>query len=154
MIREVAPQMGRRISSHSTTIRIGRRARRGARRFWCATEKGKLVRTTIDTLVGRRGDACGRTLEETLGAAQQLFADVAAFLELEIDRLFAAEVDETDETRIEAVRKLITLNQQALMKVIDISGKIGLTADGHARQMLDLEDARAEIDRRLARLAA
>ncbi|GMG81225.1 hypothetical protein LNKW23_04370 [Paralimibaculum aggregatum] len=146
--------MGRRISSHSTTIRIGRRARRGARRFWCATEKGKLVRTTIDTLVGRRGDACGRTLEETLGAAQQLFADVAAFLELEIDRLFAAEVDETDETRIEAVRKLITLNQQALMKVIDISGKIGLTADGHARQMLDLEDARAEIDRRLARLAA
>ena len=154
MIREVAPERAPRISSHSTTIRIGRRARRGARPFWCATEKGKLVRTTIDTLVGRRGDASGRTLEDTLGSAQQLFADTAAFLELEIDRLFGAEVEDTDATRIEAMRKLITLNQQALMKVIEIAGKIGLAADAQARQMLDLEDARAEIDRRLARLAA
>lgn len=133
---------------------MGGRARRGARFFGAQHTKGKLVRTTISTLAGRRGDACGRTLEETLSSAQQLFADVSAFLELEIDRLFEAEIDDTDETRIKSIRNLITLNQQAMLKVIEIEGKLGSTAESRAQQMMNLEDARAEIDRRLACLAA
>ncbi len=112
------------------------------------------MRTTINAQVGRRGDACDRRLEDTLESAQKLFADVAAFLELEIDRLFDLDIEDHDEARIKTVKHLIQLNQQALLKVIEIEMKIGLTQEGRAAQMLDLEDARAEIDRRLARLAA
>ena len=94
-------------------------------------------------------------MEATLARAQKLFADVARFLESEIDRQFDAEIDAADEARIKTVKNLIHLNQQALLKVIEIEARLGQDlAAAHGAQALDLEAARVEIERRLARLAA
>ncbi|MGF1503117.1 MAG: hypothetical protein ACFBSD_15010 [Paracoccaceae bacterium] len=113
------------------------------------------MRTTINDMVGRRGDTCTHeTVDQTLDRARRIFADVAAFLELEIDRLFQSDVDPIDEARVDKVRDLIRQNQQALLKVLEIQQKLGRDTDAERRQMLDLEAARDEIARRLDRLAA
>ena len=117
--------------------------------------KGTHVRTTIGAIAGRRGEPCApATVEETLARAQRVFADVAAFLETEIDRLFMTEADPADEDRLRTVRDLITKNQQALRTVLEIEARLGREGTVRAGQMLDLEAAREEIARRLARLAA
>jgi hypothetical protein len=113
------------------------------------------VRTTIGQWHDRPGDACDAGgLEATLARAQKLFADVARFLESEIDRQFDAEFDPADEARIRTVKALIQLNSQALLKVIEIEAKLGHDISAATGQALDLEAARVEIDRRLARFAA
>ncbi len=113
------------------------------------------MRTTIDKLVGRRGEACeGQGLEETLAHAQRVFADVRDFLEHEIDRLWRTEIDPEEEDRLRTVRDLVTKNQAALRTVLEIETKLGLRKAERQAQAIDLEEARAEIDRRLARLAA
>ncbi len=101
----------------------------------------------------RRTEPCDRCLEHTLETAQGLFADVTAFLESEIRELRALEIEAHDEARIKSVKALIQLAQQALLKVVEIETKLGLGAEERGRQLLDLESAREEIDRRLARLA-
>ena len=109
--------------------------------------------TMIDPRKGRR-DASGpeQDLEETLASARRIFADVAAFLELEIDRLFALDVDE-DAGRLTRVMDLIRQNQQALIKVLEMRHRLGRETARECHQMIDLEAARAEIESRLARLA-
>lgn len=106
--------------------------------------------TGIDT--GRRGDACGDGIDEFLSRAQETFATLSRNCELQLDALFSAE--KTDKERTELIRALITTTQQAYLKVLDIEAKIALQNKARAAQVLDLEEARAEIERRLARLAA
>jgi len=89
-------------------------------------------------------------VEATLASARQIFADVSSFLEREIDRLKTRQTDDPD--RLRAVMDLIKQNQQALLRVLEMRAKLGREARAECSQMLDLESARAEIDRRLARL--
>lgn len=111
--------------------------------------------TTINDLIDRRGGVrAAEDVEKTLESARRVFADVSAFLELEIDRLFEIEHDEIDDDRIKRVTALIRENQRALLTVLDIEAKLGRDTSAARAQMLDLEDARAEIESRLARLAA
>ena len=110
---------------------------------------------TIDLREGRRGGpADGEDVERTLQRARQIFADVAGFLEHEIDALFAVDGDPLDEDRIRAVMELIRQNQQALLKVLDIQARLGRDPSREAATLIDLEAARAEIHSRLDRLAA
>jgi len=110
------------------------------------------VRTTINTLVDRRGGAYSESaLNETLTRARKLLADTSAFLELEIDRLYEVEIED-EPGRIKQVKDLIAQVQKCMQTVLDLEVKHGLKRD--AADALNLEDARNEILRRLARLAA
>jgi len=131
------------------------RAGRGACFFFA--ERNKLVGTTINDLIGRRGGVRDvQDLDETLEDARRLFADVSAFLELELDRLFDIEVEgeSLDEGRYKVVTDLIRQNQKALMMVLEIKAKLGRDTASDRARLVDLDDAREEITRRLARLAA
>lgn len=84
-----------------------------------------------------------------LARARKLFADLAEALEAEIHRLRAEHQE--DDGPIKTVTDLIQRNQKALQTVLDIEAKLlGRAAEA---PQLDLEAARAEIARRLARLA-
>lgn len=109
---------------------------------------------TVNDLVGRRDAAhgCANT-EEVIGQARHVFADVSAMLRSETEKLFETEVDDLDEKRITRIADLIRQTQKALMMVLEIEAKLGHDTDHSRRQMLDLTDAKAEIARRLARLA-
>jgi len=110
------------------------------------------LRTTINDLVDRRGGAYrAEELEDVLNRARKLLADISALLELEIDRLFAAEVDSDNKERIEKAKDMIRQTQKAMAMVLEIEAKAGLSmlAD---RNAMNLEAARDEILRRLARL--
>lgn len=109
---------------------------------------------TVNDLVDRRGGV--REAQDTdgvLARARRLFADVSAMLELELEALLALEVEALDEKRMRAVTDLIRQTQKALMMVLEIEAKLGLDTSGARRQLIDLDDAREEITRRLARLA-
>lgn len=90
-----------------------------------------------------------------LNRARRLFADLSRSLEGEIDRLEAERATETDETRIRWLTSLIRMNQKALRTVLD--QEAGFAHGGGqgqpGRDVIDLGEARAEIARRLARLA-
>ncbi|MGF1445586.1 MAG: hypothetical protein ACFBRM_05230 [Pikeienuella sp.] len=94
-----------------------------------------------------------KRLAETLTRAHRLFDELAEFLETEIHALLELRVEDHDEGRIKTVKNLIQLSQQALLKVIEIETKISDSEAPKAARTLDLEAARAEINRRLARLA-
>lgn len=108
--------------------------------------------TTTGTDTGRRGDACDDGIEDFLSRAQDTFAVLSRNCEHELDQLMLA--GKTDEERGEKIRALIKSTQQAYLKVLDIEAKIAVQTKARAAQALDLEEARAEIERRLARLAA
>lgn len=114
-----------------------------------------MVRTTDD--IGRRGSVCaeGSTGEPSvLDRARKLFAGLSRSLEAEIERLEAALDAETDESRVRRLADLIRQNQKALQTVLDEERKLpGAGAAGRGEGVIDLAEARAEITRRLARLA-
>ncbi|MEL6218782.1 MAG: hypothetical protein AAFR79_09985 [Pseudomonadota bacterium] len=111
--------------------------------------------TTISTIADRRGDACEGGIEEFLTRARKTFADMSAYAELELDRLFEeAASGAPDPERQKSLQTLIQQTQAALLKVLDIEAKLARETNARTAQAIDLEDARAEIDRRLARLAA
>jgi hypothetical protein len=91
----------------------------------------------------------------TLARARKLFADLSRSLDSKIDRLQAAQHNETDDGRIRELNDLIRQNQKALQTVLDQEVRLDRQADGQRRgeRVIDLADARAEIARRLARLA-
>ena len=93
------------------------------------------------------------SVDDTLASARKVFADVSAFLELEIDRLFDADVDPVDDARLARVMDLIKQNQSALLKVLEMRNRLGRDMAEDCSRMIDLEAARDEIARRLARLA-
>lgn len=105
---------------------------------------------------GRGGEARRDTgdLGDTLATARRLFAELAKKLEDEIDQLqFEAEMDEARE---KIVTDLIRRTQKALQTVLDIQVKLAGKPDPDTPDAspVDLDEARAEIERRLARLAA
>ena len=107
--------------------------------------------TTINELVDRRGGAySAEELENVLNRARKILADTAALLDLEIERFFAEEVDESDEKRLKRLRELIAQTQKGMQQILDIEMKSGLTLLVGGRE-LDLDHAREEILRRIAR---
>lgn len=116
------------------------------------------MRTTINELVGRRGDARGvGSVEDSLESARMIFADATRTLEREIDRLYSTEIDPDDAAerdRLRTVQDLIKGTQSALRTVLEIRAKLGQSGAAEKRQILDVEAARDEILRRFDRLAA
>ena len=92
-------------------------------------------------------------LETVLTRARRLLADISAALELESDRLFNEQFEETDEDRLKALKTLIAQTQKAWQTVIDLETRLGLSPLA-TEPKLDMEAARDEILRRLARLAS
>lgn len=91
----------------------------------------------------------------TLARARKLFAGLSRSLDGEIDRLTAVLDSETDECRINALTELIRQNQRALQTVLDLEAKLIRETDKQrpGEGVIDLAQARAEITRRLDRLA-
>ncbi|MEM9059826.1 MAG: hypothetical protein AAGD13_05125 [Pseudomonadota bacterium] len=110
--------------------------------------------TTINELVDRPGGAYSQEdLENSIANARKLLADTAKMLQFEVDRHFETEVDRLDETQLRDIRNQIAQAQKGIQQILDLESKIGLTKLVGGKE-LDLEDARAEILRRLARLAS
>ena len=108
--------------------------------------------TTINERVGRRGGAySAEELEDVLNRARKILADTTALLDLEIERYFDEEVEDKEEERIKRIQGLITQTQKGMQQIMDIELKTGLTQA--AERELNLDDARREILRRIARLA-
>ena len=114
------------------------------------------MRTTEE--IGRRGgaEACGEdAAEAALTCARSLFADLMSALADEIDRLRALKgaTDEIAEAR--RLDDLIRRNQKALQSVLDWQLSMERRRDGPSagKEVIDLEAARREITRRIARLA-
>ncbi|MEL7154308.1 MAG: hypothetical protein AAFN51_11075 [Pseudomonadota bacterium] len=109
--------------------------------------------TTINELVDRRGGAySAEELEDVLNRARKILADTTALLDLEIERYFDETVEITDEERLKTIRGLIAQTQKGMQQIVDIELKTGLAFSGGERE-LDLDNAREEILRRIARLA-
>ncbi len=108
--------------------------------------------TTINELVDRRGGAySAEELEDVLNRARKILADTMALLDLEIERYFGEEIEETDEKRLTHIKSLITQTQKAMQQILDIETKAGLALLVGGRE-LDLDHAREEILRRIARI--
>jgi len=120
--------------------------------------KGINVGTT-EKGIGRKGDACADLVAEAtsvLDSARRLFADLAKALEAELDQLQFEEGTNWDKKRLEAVQNLIFMNQKALQSVVNIRAKLLSQMDLNNLKagLIDIDKARAEITRQLARLAA
>ncbi len=91
----------------------------------------------------------------TLARARKLFAGLSRSLDGEIDRLQTATDIETDTDRIRELNEVIRQNQKALQTVLDMEAKLMREADKQrpGEGVIDLAHARAEITRRLDRLA-
>jgi hypothetical protein len=114
------------------------------------------VRTTDE--LGRWG---GASTEEaavnlsTLARARKLFAGLSRSLEGEIDRQQSVLEIETEKDRVKDLTDLIRQNQKALQTVLEYEAKLMREADRQrpGEGVIDLAQARAEIVRRLDRLA-
>lgn len=107
---------------------------------------------TINELVDRRGGAySAEELEDVLNRARKILADTTALLDLEIERYFGEEIEETDEKRLTHIKSLITQTQKAMQQMLDIETKADLALLVGGRE-LDLDHAREEILRRIARI--
>ena len=114
------------------------------------------MRTTDD--LGRWGGASAEKAAVDLSIltrARKLFAGLSRSLDGEIDRLQAVLNTETDENRAKILTELVRQNQKALQTVLDMEAKLMREGDKQrpGEGVIDLAHARAEITRRLARLA-
>ncbi|WP_249578503.1 hypothetical protein [Thermohalobaculum sediminis] len=119
-------------------------------------------------ITGRRCRACADESTEvrsTLRHARRIFASLARELEAETRRLRKraregapddGETDRKAEERLKIVADLANRTQKAWQTVNEIEVKLmkAAEADVPGRTVIDLEAARAEIARRLDRLAA
>ncbi|MEL6999308.1 MAG: hypothetical protein ACFB03_16765 [Paracoccaceae bacterium] len=113
-----------------------------------------MSRTTINELVDRRGGEYSQEdLENSLTNARKLLADTSKVLQFEVDRNFETEVDRMDTDKIKEVKSLIQQAQKGIQQILDLEAKIGLTKLVGGRE-LNLDEARAEILRSLARLTS
>jgi len=90
-----------------------------------------------------------------LERARKLFARLSARLDEEIDRLDAAIQTECETNRTRELSELVRQYQKVLTTVLELEAKLEREAE-YARpgkDLIDLDQARAEIARRLARLA-
>ena len=114
--------------------------------------KAHTVSTTINDIVDRRGGAySAEELGDVLNRARKILADTTALLDLEIERYFGEEIEETDEKRLTHIKSLITQTQKAMQQMLDIETKADLALLVGGRE-LDLDHAREEILRRIARI--
>ncbi len=118
-----------------------------------------MVRTT--EYLGRRGGVCAEAPAEelsTLDRARKLFAGLSRSLEGEIERLEAALDADTDKTRAKDLSDLVRITQKTLNTVLAAEVKL-MRGAGKAQRgergegVIDFAEARAEVARRLARLA-
>ncbi|MEE8454189.1 MAG: hypothetical protein V3R90_05450 [Limibaculum sp.] len=114
------------------------------------------MRTTDE--LGRWGGASTDKAAEnlsTLARARKLFADLSRSLDGEIDRLQAAMETEDSPDRTKELAEKVRQNQKSLQTVLDLEVKLMREADKQrpGEGVIDLDQARAEIARRLARLA-
>ncbi len=114
------------------------------------------MRTTDE--LGRWGGAStGEATEDlsTLARARKLFADLSRSLDGEIDRLQAGKDTENDKDRTKDLTDLVRQNQKALQTVLEQEAKLMRETDKQrpGEGVIDLDQARAEIARRLDRLA-
>ena len=114
------------------------------------------MRTTDE--LGRWGGASTDEAADnlsTLACARKLFAGLSRSLDGEIDRLQAGLEIEIDKERVTALTELIRQNQKALQTVLEFEAKLMRGADRQrpGEGVIDLAEARAEIARRLDRLA-
>lgn len=108
--------------------------------------------TTINDLVDRRwGAHSAEELENVLNRARSILADTTALLDLEVERLFESNLEEADTRRLKTLQAMILQTQKGMQQIIDIEKKAGLRDTGTGSE-LDLEKAREEILRRIARL--
>jgi hypothetical protein len=93
--------------------------------------------------------------QSTLSRARKLFAGLSRSLDGEIDRQQAVLEIETDDERVKALNALIRDNRRTLQTVLDLEARLMRVADMQqpGEGVIDLAQARAEITRRLARLA-
>lgn len=118
-----------------------------------------MVRTTED--LGRRGGVCAEEPEvdivdvrPVIDRARKLFASTANMLERMIESMEGELDTETDPQRIDKLSDQIRKNQKALQTVLDGERKLpAARRAGRGEGVIDLAEARAEIARRLARLA-
>jgi hypothetical protein len=91
----------------------------------------------------------------TLARARKLFAGLSRSLDGETDRLRAALETETEKGRVNELTELVRQNQKALQVVLEYEAKLMRQADRQrpGEGVIDLAQARAEIARRLDRLA-
>ncbi len=121
--------------------------------------KTPMVRTTEE--LGRRGGVCAEEPETdvvdvrpVIDRARKLFASTAWLLERMIGSLKGQIEAETDPKRIQELTDQIRQNQKALQIVLDEERKLpAAQRAGRGEGVIDLAEARAEIARRLARLA-
>ncbi|MFQ5565713.1 MAG: hypothetical protein ACE5EU_05065 [Paracoccaceae bacterium] len=114
------------------------------------------MRTTDE--LGRWGGASSDQAADDLSAlarARKLFAGLSRSLDGEIDRLRAAMETEDDQKRAKVLAELVRTNQKTLQTVLDFEARLMCEADKQrpGEGVIDLDQARAEIARRLARLA-
>ena len=108
--------------------------------------------------IGRWGGASTEQAAVDLSAlarARKLFTDLSCSLDGEIDRLQAASDTEPDEGRSKDLIERVRQNQKALQSVLDMEAKLMGEVDRQrpGEGVIDLAQARAEIIRRLDRLA-
>ena len=93
-----------------------------------------------------------------LARARKLFTGLSRSLDGEIDRMQAAldiEDSEDDGDRTKTLNERVRQNQKSLQTVLDMEAKLMRESDKQrpGEGVIDLVHARAEITRRLARLA-
>ena len=98
------------------------------------------------------GSRDANDVEQTLEHVHRTLADTVALLDLEIEVLWNHEADVDDTRRYEKVKALIREAHKVKSQIADI-GKTS-NKDEDEKSALNLEEARAEILRRLARIAA
>ena len=115
------------------------------------------MRTTDE--LGRWGGASAEGEAEdqsTLSRARKLFAGLSRNLDGAIDGLQAALDTETDEKRVKALNAVIRENRKTLQTVLELEAMLMREARKQrpGEGVIDLDQARAEITSRLARLAS
>ncbi len=112
------------------------------------------MRTTLHDELARIGsDRDAGDLEATLDHAHRSLADAIALLDLEVEELWRNGPEVEDSKRYDKLKALIREATKVKSQIIEIRTRIGLGALDE-KTALNLEDARDEILRRLARLAA
>lgn len=110
--------------------------------------------TTLNDELARIGsDREAGDLDKTLDHAHRSLADTIALLDLEIEDLWKNQADVDDIKRYDKLRALVREANRVKAQVVEIQAKVGLE-NLDEKTALNLETARDEILRRLARLAA
>lgn len=116
------------------------------------SSKAQTVGTTINRQVDRPGDAYeAKDLEDALQRARKLLAEIYTLLEVHSSRLRGERACAQDPKLQDKLDTMIRQVHKNMTLVLEIEVKTGLATKD--RDAVDLEEARAEILRRLARLA-